>query len=96
VDKLTISVSEAAEVLGISRGKAYEQVSSGCLPSIRVGRRILIPKHSVSEFLGRKTEESFRIEAKPQSPQPSKQVRWSRILDEFIVFLRFVREGLAD
>lgn len=96
MDKLTILVSEAAEVLGISRGKAYEQVSKGRLPSIRVGRRILIPKHSVSEFLDRRAEESLQIEAKQQSPQPPKQVRWSRILDELIVFLRFVRQELAE
>ena len=38
----TISVTEAARMLGISRTKAYEAVRDGTLPSIRIGRRIVI------------------------------------------------------
>lgn len=44
MEKLALSVGEAAEALGISRGKAYEQVRLGCLPSVRLGRRILVPR----------------------------------------------------
>lgn len=40
----TLTVAEAAELLGISRGLAFEAVNRGELPSIRVGRRILIPR----------------------------------------------------
>ena len=31
-------------MLGIARGKAYEHVRSGEIPSIRMGRRLLIPR----------------------------------------------------
>ena len=36
------TVEEAAEVLQISRNSAYEAVKEGQIPSMRVGRRILV------------------------------------------------------
>ena len=43
-DRLVHTVSEAAELLGISRAFAYELVARGELPVIRLGRRRLVPK----------------------------------------------------
>ena len=40
--KLTGTVEESAEVLGISRNSAYEGVKEGQIPSIRVGKRIVV------------------------------------------------------
>jgi excisionase family DNA binding protein len=42
-DRLTVTVDEAAKLLGIGRTLAYEAVRLGELPTIRIGRRILIP-----------------------------------------------------
>jgi excisionase family DNA binding protein len=42
-EKLTLSVDEAARLLGISPGLAYGLVYRGELAAIRLGRRILIP-----------------------------------------------------
>jgi excisionase family DNA binding protein len=42
--RLTMTVEEAAIALGISRATAYDAVSRGEIPCIRIGRRILIPK----------------------------------------------------
>lgn len=39
VERRTLSVSEAARVLGISRAHAHDCVRSGELPSITLGRR---------------------------------------------------------
>ena len=50
-DKLVYSVTEIAELLGIGRSKAYELVRSGTIPSLRLGRRIVIPKLALSRFL---------------------------------------------
>lgn len=41
---LVLTVEEAAELLGISRGLAYELVRRGDLPSIRLGRRLVVPR----------------------------------------------------
>jgi excisionase family DNA binding protein len=46
-ERLVYSVSEAAELLGISRAFAYELVARGELPVIRLGRRRLVPKVSL-------------------------------------------------
>ena len=44
VDRLTLSVAEAAELIGISRALAYELVARGDLPSVRLGRRLVVPR----------------------------------------------------
>ena len=49
--KLVYSVVEVGELLGIGRSKAYELVRSGTIPSLRLGRRIVIPKLALSRFL---------------------------------------------
>jgi excisionase family DNA binding protein len=49
--RATFSVEEAAEVLGIGRNTCYEQVKIGSIPSIRVGKRILIPRAALDRML---------------------------------------------
>jgi excisionase family DNA binding protein len=49
---LTLSVEQAGEFLGISRSAAYRAVSSGELPSVRIGRRLLIPTAKLLALLG--------------------------------------------
>jgi len=49
--KLTLTVKEAAKALGISRGLAYEMVKSGEIPSIRLGKRILVPQRALELLL---------------------------------------------
>lgn len=46
-----ISVAEAANLLGISRNQAFKAVRRGELPSVRVGRRVLIPLERLEAFL---------------------------------------------
>jgi excisionase family DNA binding protein len=50
-DRLALSVEEAAHLLGISRGLAYELARSGQLPVVRLGRRLLVPKVSLERML---------------------------------------------
>ncbi|MDP9072090.1 MAG: helix-turn-helix domain-containing protein [Actinomycetota bacterium] len=50
-DRMTLTVEEAAGVLGISRGLAYELVSRGELPHIRLGRRIVVPRRALEGLL---------------------------------------------
>jgi excisionase family DNA binding protein len=44
---LVMSVAEAAALLGISRDLAYDLVARGELPSLRLGRRILVPRKAL-------------------------------------------------
>lgn len=54
VEKLTVSVEEAAGILGISRGTAYQLAKEGRLPAIRISdRRIIIPRKALEELLAK-------------------------------------------
>lgn len=48
---LTINVEEAGRLLGISRGLAYDLVRRGEIPSVKLGRRILIPARAIDDLL---------------------------------------------
>jgi len=48
---LTMSVEEAARTLGISRGSAYTHARDGSLPTIRLGKRLLVPKAALDKLL---------------------------------------------
>ena len=48
---LTMSVVEAAKVLGISRAFAYELVARGELPSLRFGRRVVVPRRALEVLI---------------------------------------------
>ena len=50
-DCLTISIQEAARLLSISRGLAYEMVRQKKIPSLKFGRVIRIPKHGLELLL---------------------------------------------
>jgi excisionase family DNA binding protein len=39
----TISITEAAARLGIGRNQAYEAAKRGEIPTIKIGRRVLVP-----------------------------------------------------
>lgn len=49
--RLTLTVSEAAKMLGISRGLAYQMVKMGKIPSVRFGKRVLVPRSALEKLL---------------------------------------------
>lgn len=55
-DKLCISVDEMAMRLGISRAGAFALVHSNGFPSIRVGRRLLVPLVGLERWLEQQAE----------------------------------------
>jgi excisionase family DNA binding protein len=50
-ERLCWSVEECATALGISRALAYDAVRAGQIPSIRIGRRVLVPKAALDDLL---------------------------------------------
>ncbi|MGE0491184.1 MAG: helix-turn-helix domain-containing protein [Vulcanimicrobiota bacterium] len=48
----TYSVAQAAKILGLSKGATYIGIKDGSIPSIRVGRRILVPRAKLERLLG--------------------------------------------
>ena len=49
--KLTFTVDQAAKELGISRSLAYEAVRTGQIPSLKIGRRFLVPRVQLAAML---------------------------------------------
>ena len=50
-DDLVMSVEAAAKALHISRNLAYEAARDGRLPSIRIGRRLLVSRRALEALL---------------------------------------------
>lgn len=50
-EKRTYSVEEAGKLLGVSRMTAYKAVWKGDIPTIKIGRRLLVPKKRFDEML---------------------------------------------
>jgi excisionase family DNA binding protein len=48
---LTLTVEEAARALGIGRSLAYELARRGELPTLRLGRRLLVSKAALDRML---------------------------------------------
>jgi excisionase family DNA binding protein len=51
-DRFTLSVAEAGQLLGVSRAFAYELAARRELPTIRLGRRVMIPKVALLAMVG--------------------------------------------
>ena len=47
-----LTVEEAAVLLRIGRQSAYQAVRAGEIPTIRVGRRLLVPRARLERMLG--------------------------------------------
>jgi excisionase family DNA binding protein len=51
-EKLTMTVKEAAETLGVSRATAYLLANTGQIPVIRLGeRRLVVPRAALLKML---------------------------------------------
>ncbi len=50
-ERLTVTVPEAAAILGISRSFAYELIGRGELPVVRFGRRVVVPRRALETLL---------------------------------------------
>jgi len=49
--KDTLTVEELSKRIGIGRNTAYEAVKRGEVPSIKIGRRILVPIKALNNWL---------------------------------------------
>jgi excisionase family DNA binding protein len=50
-ERRTFSVEEAGRMLGISRGAAYAHAKAGAIPTIKLGKRVLVPKAAFEKLL---------------------------------------------
>ena len=50
-DRMVFTVPEVARLLRLSRQSAYEAVRRGEIPTIRFGKRILVPRRALLKLL---------------------------------------------
>lgn len=51
MERLTLTVSEAAQVIGVCRAKAYELAHSEGFPTLRCGRKLLVSKQGLEKWI---------------------------------------------
>lgn len=51
VNKLTLTVKEAAECIGVSKDLIYKMVQEKQIPCLRIGKRILFRHESIEEWM---------------------------------------------
>lgn len=63
IGRKTLTVIEAAVCLGVSRNTTYQAIRNGTIPSIRVGRRVLVPLHALEALLSGQSSRTSSISA---------------------------------
>jgi excisionase family DNA binding protein len=56
VTELTMTVEQMAKAIGISRPHAFRMVNEGKIPALRLGKRWLISRKALDEFLAKSSE----------------------------------------
>jgi excisionase family DNA binding protein len=50
-ERKTLTITEAAKALGIGRNQGYEAARRGQIPTIKIGKRILVPVAALERML---------------------------------------------
>jgi excisionase family DNA binding protein len=56
IERLAYTVAEAAECIGLGHTRMGDQVRAGRIRVVRIGKRILIPRDALREFLDANSE----------------------------------------
>jgi excisionase family DNA binding protein len=66
MDKLLISVEEAAELLGVGRSTVYDLMRTKTMPSVRIGRCRRIPLDGLRAYLADLESQGWLEDAGPR------------------------------
>ena len=58
MEQQLLTVEDAAEVLAVSRSRAYELIASGELASVSIGRSRRVPVRAIEQFVQAKLDEA--------------------------------------
>jgi excisionase family DNA binding protein len=70
-ERLTLTIDEAARALGISRNSAFSAAHRGQIPTIKIGRRLLVPKVAFERMLANCTPSEVYEETTQENPRPT-------------------------
>ena len=57
---LLLNVKQLADLLGVSDSSVYELIQEDGFPSLRIGKRIVIPKEELREWISARTKEGAK------------------------------------
>ena len=78
--RLVLDAADISRLLGLSRGSTYQALAIGQIASVRVGRRILVPRIALEDFLNgalKRTWQQGKIE-----PGPCESAIYCRRIDD--------------
>ncbi len=58
-DRVTLTVPEAAQRLGIGRNQGYECARRGEIPTLRLGKRLVVPRAAFEAMLAVKSRQQI-------------------------------------
>jgi excisionase family DNA binding protein len=86
---LTLTVEQTAKLLGIGRSTAHELVHTGDIPSLRLGRRIVVPAARLAALLNTTASGVQAGEAdRPTATHPSDLAREREAVESLRLFWR--------
>jgi excisionase family DNA binding protein len=50
-ERKTYKIEEAGRLMGVGRNQAYEAARRGDIPTIRIGKRLLVPRAALDRLL---------------------------------------------
>jgi excisionase family DNA binding protein len=62
VKREVLTVKEAGRVLGVSRNTAYKYANKGVIPTVRIGRKLVVPRARLDALLAGETPASDPLE----------------------------------
>jgi excisionase family DNA binding protein len=70
-ERLILTIDEAARALGIGRNSAFAAAHRGEIPTIRIGRRLLVPKVAFEKMLANCISGDVDVETTQENPRPT-------------------------
>jgi excisionase family DNA binding protein len=61
-ESLLLNISDGARLLRVSRSRVYELVNSRQIPSVRLGKRMLIPRAQLARFIEETAKDSMKTD----------------------------------
>ena len=57
---LLLNVKQLADLLGVSDSSVYELIQEDGFPALRIGKRIVVPKEELWEWISARTKEGMK------------------------------------
>jgi hypothetical protein len=73
-DHDAFTVEEAGKILGLSRASAFAAAKRGDVPTIRIGKRLIVPRRALERLLGIEADRpaDLQVTAAPPAPAPQR------------------------